>query len=184
MRVICVFCGASDDVVLQYKRLASECGEAIGKNGYGLLYGGGASGLMGAVAKSATMHGAPVTGVFPTADLNPHDVMNQELGEAILVKSLSERKDIMIKRADAFVILPGGFGTLDEFFEIVTLKKLGVHNKPIILVNYGEFWAPLLTLMEHICDTHFAKLNLNSSICAVVKSVEEAFFLLRNSTAV
>lgn len=151
---ICVYCSSSDALSPTFFAAAEALGAAIARQGHALVYGGGATGLMGAVARAAHAHGGRVIGVIPErlAALSYADV-----DELIVTRDLRERKAIMEERATAFVGLPGGFGTLEELLEIVTLKQLGFHGKAIVLMNTGRFYAPLLELFETMYRERFAK---------------------------
>jgi uncharacterized protein (TIGR00730 family) len=135
---------------------AAELGAAIAKRRLTLVYGGGRVGLMGVVARSVHAHGGRVIGVIPDF-LRRHEVAYEEADELIVTKDLRERKAIMEERADAFVALPGGFGTLEEILEILTLKQLATHTKPVVFLNTERFFDPLLALFEHLFDQSFAK---------------------------
>ena len=162
---ICVFCGASELIDNKYKELAAQFGEAIGKAGRHLIYGGGGSGLMGIVSRAAKSSGARVTGVFPKI-IEKVELLSSEVDELILVDNLFIRKERMLKESDAFVILPGGFGTLDELFEVITLKNLNiseVKNKPVFILNQDNFWASLEDLFEKVIQEKFASPSIRSN---------------------
>lgn len=169
---ICVFCGASDSVDSKYFVLAERCGQLIAENNCNLVYGGSSRGMMGKLAQAASFYGSKVIGVFPMGILDEKEIFNNDLDEPIIVSKMHERKDIMIKKSDAFLILPGGLGTLDELFEIITLKNLETHNKPIVIVNYEKFWDSLIVLMNQVYDTGFAS-HYDRSHIVIVDSLEE-----------
>lgn len=152
---ICVFCGARNQVPQKYLDMATRVGEEIAGRGYRLIYGGGDCGLMGAAANGALKSGGHVTGVFPTI-LQGKEAEHHGLSENIVVGSMHARKQLMFDKADAFFILPGGFGTMDETFEIITWKQLNVHEKPVIIFNYEGYWNHLIALMEHFFAVGFA----------------------------
>ena len=156
IRSICVFSSSSDAVASQYVAAATELGAALAKRSLTLVYGGGRVGLMGVVARSVHAHGGRVVGVIP-GFLRRHEVAYEEADELIVTKDLRERKAIMEERADAFIALPGGFGTLEEILEILTLKQLATHSKPIVFLNTERFFDPLLALFEQLFDQSFAK---------------------------
>ena len=145
----------------------------IGALGLSLIYGGGGAGLMGKVANEALANGAEVIGVYPKL-LSLKEPVNPNLKNYISVDSMFERKKIMIEKADAFIILPGGAGTLDEAFEVITLKVLQEHNKPIIFVNHNNYWDILNQLFKHMVDQDFAGSYLFDTY-RFVSSPEEAF---------
>ncbi len=131
-------------------------GRLIAEAGVELIYGGGNIGLMGIAADAALAAGGRVTGVIPH-DLKRAALAHQGLHELIVVKSMHDRKRIMFERSDAFVALPGGFGTLDETFEIITWKQIGLHDKPIVLVDNDGYWKPLGALLDHVIAEGFAR---------------------------
>ncbi len=145
---VCVYCGSSFGTDPRHRADATRFGRLIGEACLELVYGGGDIGLMGAVADAAMESGARVVGVIPT-DLKRAEVAHEGLDELIVVDSMHERKRCMFERADAFVALPGGVGTLDETLEIITWRQLGLHGKPIVIVDSGDYWQPLIALIEH-----------------------------------
>ncbi len=155
-KVICVYASSSNLIDRKYFDIASRLGEAIARNGDTLLFGGGVRGLMGAAATAVHRHNGRVVGIIPEA-LNQKGVVYETCDELIVTKSLRERKAIMDERSDAFIALPGGFGTLEELLEIITLKQLKYHNKPIVILNFDGFFDALLEQFGHIMDQHFAK---------------------------
>lgn len=155
MKTFCVYCSSSAAVASVYFEAASELGTAIGERTGRLVYGGCSIGLMGAVADAVRAAGGEVTGIVPQsfADRGLSDMCAHEL---IVTRDLRERKAEMELRADAFLVLPGGFGTLEELFEILTLKQLQLHGKPVVLLNVNGFFDPLTDLFEHIYRANFA----------------------------
>jgi len=146
-RSICVYCGSSTGNHPRYREAAAVLGEAIAENGLRLVYGGGGVGLMGVLSDAVKRRGGHVTGIMP-GFLREKEGYRGEIDELFVVESMHERKQMMFERADAFAILPGGFGTLDETFEIVTWRQLELHDKPIIMVNLDGYWDPLLAMIE------------------------------------
>ncbi|TAM58305.1 TIGR00730 family Rossman fold protein [bacterium] len=142
MRRICVFCGSKSGVRPAYADAARSLGSAIAQRGLELIYGGGSLGLMGQLADAALAAGGRVTGVLPRG-LFSREVPHRGLSELIEVASMHERKSVMADLSDAFVALPGGFGTCDELFEIVTWAQIGIHTKPIALMDVDGYFAPL-----------------------------------------
>jgi uncharacterized protein (TIGR00730 family) len=153
---ICVYCGSSADVAQSYKDAAVHLGREAGERGVEVIYGGGRVGLMGLVADAALAAGGKVTGIIPRHILE-WEVAHQTLTELIVVENMHQRKMMMFERSEAFVILPGGLGTLDETFEILTWKQLGLHNKPIIVANIDGYWDGLLALVRHGVDEGFIR---------------------------
>lgn len=152
---ICVFCGASNEVAEHYRQLAYDMGRLLAEENIRLVYGAGDCGLMGAVANGALEHGGQVSGVFPRI---LHDIEKEHTGlqETTIVDTMHERKQLMYDRSDAFVILPGGFGTLDETFEAITWKQLNTHRKPVVILNYKGYWDHWIALTNHILAEGFA----------------------------
>ncbi|HUO92655.1 MAG TPA: TIGR00730 family Rossman fold protein [Rhizomicrobium sp.] len=152
----CVFCGSSHGVDPVYAATAKRLGELLAASGYGLVFGGGNVGLMGEVARAARDGGVPVQGILP--DFLKHLEPPLKAKEKVLITpDLQTRKLKMLAMSDAFIILPGGLGTLDEYFEVVTSAQLRVFAKPIIVVDVGGYYAPLLALLENIVKQGFAK---------------------------
>jgi uncharacterized protein (TIGR00730 family) len=170
---ITVFSSSSDAVDLVFFEVARALGRTIGERGDVLIYGGTNVGLMGAVARSATERGGRIVGVIPKY-LEERGIAFDEADELILTANLRERKAIMEDRADAFVVLPGGFGTLEEVVEIITLKQLQQHRKPIVILNANGFYDPLHVLFEHFFEQHFAK-PASRALYHFAESVEDGF---------
>lgn len=153
---ICVFCSSSDAVDGIFRAAAVELGRGLGERGWGLVYGGTTVGLMGAMAAAARDFGAHTIGVIPER-IEAAGIGNAADAEHIVVPTMRKRKALMEARADAFIALPGGLGTLEELFEILTLRQLGFHDKAIVIVNTAGFYDPLTTLFEHCYEARFAK---------------------------
>jgi uncharacterized protein (TIGR00730 family) len=156
VRRVCVFCGASSGRRASYLELARAFGAAAARRGLGVVYGGGRVGLMGAVADGALAAGGEVVGVIPQ-ELVDRELAHDGVTELHVVGSLHERKALMAELADAFVALPGGFGTLDELMEQLTWAQLGLHAKPIGLLDVDEYWRPLITFARHATDEGFVR---------------------------
>ncbi|WP_029057236.1 TIGR00730 family Rossman fold protein [Stappia stellulata] len=149
MKTICVYCGTGEGATPAYLAAATELGRRIAAEGLSLVYGGGSIGLMGAVARATLENGGHVTGVIPRF-LEEREVMMQTVSDLVVTDDMHERKRIMFDRADAFVALPGGIGTLEEVVEVLTWGQLGRHRKPVALADINGFWRPLVTLLEHM----------------------------------
>jgi hypothetical protein len=169
LKTICVFCGASTTADLVYQDSAIMLGKEIAEQKYDLVYGGGKLGLMGLVATSALQHGGKAFGFIPE-DLQAFEGGMDNLTELHIVDTMHTRKWRMSEMADAFVLLPGGCGSLDEFFEILTWRQIRLHNKPIIIVNINGYWNPLVALLENVIDKNFAKKE-HRSYFSVVNNV-------------
>lgn len=151
---ICVFCSSSPHVEDRYKKLAAETGKFCAEQGWNVVYGGAAGGLMGIMAEAALEGGAQVTGVMPEC-LSNQERAHQKLPRLIITKSLHERQKIMADLSDIFLVLPGGLGTLAEFFEVLTWKQIGLHEKPIYVMNSYGYWDHLLGMLDAIQTQKF-----------------------------
>jgi uncharacterized protein (TIGR00730 family) len=156
---ICVYCGSRPGRNNAYAAAADALGRAIAGEGWRLVYGAGDVGLMGTVARAAQDAGGDTFGVIPT-HLMKLEVGKTDLTRFIITETMHERKKVMVMNADAIVVLPGGAGSLDEFFEVLTWRQLGLHGKPIILLSVDDYWAPLTTLLDHVVDQGFADASL------------------------
>jgi uncharacterized protein (TIGR00730 family) len=155
VRSICVYCGSSGQVDDVYRAAATRLGVLLAEAGIEVVYGGGRVGLMGLMADAALSRGGRVTGIIPE-HLHDREVGHLQISELIVVDNMHVRKRRMFELADAFAVLPGGLGTLDEAFEIITWKQLGLHDKPIVIVDVAGYWAPLSALIEHTISKGFA----------------------------
>jgi cytokinin riboside 5'-monophosphate phosphoribohydrolase len=156
MKNICIYCSSSNAIDSHYFDLANELGVALAKAGYNLVYGGSNVGLMHELATTMGKHGAHVTGVIPQLIFDK-GLGYESIQELIITPDMSSRKNKMIELADAFITLPGGFGTLEEFFETLTLKQLQYHNKAIVLLNHNQFFDPLEKVFDQLFESKFAK---------------------------
>lgn len=156
MHHFCVFCGSQSGANPAHASTARELGRELARRGHTLVYGGGRIGLMGAVAQAALQAGGQVVGVIPQA-LSAKEIAFAEATELIVVGTMHERKARMADRADAFVALPGGYGTCDELFEVLTWGQLGIHRKPVAVLNVGGFFDPLLAWADHMTREGFLK---------------------------
>jgi uncharacterized protein (TIGR00730 family) len=163
---LCVFCGSQYGSDRRFRAAATRLGELVANAGLKLIYGGGRVGLMGAVADAAMAAGGEVLGLIP-ARLLEREVGHRAITELVVARDMFDRKDQMIARADAFVVLPGGLGTLDELLEVVTLRQLGYHGKPIVLVNLAGYWDPLIALVDQVITHGFAAPNVRALYRAV-----------------
>jgi uncharacterized protein (TIGR00730 family) len=156
IRSLCVYCGSSGAVDRRYRDAAVELGGALAANGIDLVYGGGRRGLMGLLSDAALAAGGRVTGIIPQA-MRAAEWAHEGATELVVVDTMHERKRLMAERADAFAILPGGVGTLDEMFEILSWRQLRLHDKAIFLVDVAGYWQPLRALLEHVVAAGFAR---------------------------
>jgi uncharacterized protein (TIGR00730 family) len=166
---VCVFCGSGLGRNPAYGEGARELGRVIAENGIGLVYGGGSNGLMGEVARSVQAHGGRVIGIIPEF-LSAKERMYTEANELVVTATMHERKMTMFERADGFIVLPGGMGTLEELAEMSTWAQLDRHNKPIILCNIEHYWQPLLTLLEHMRTEYFIRPGLELKVDVAVRA--------------
>ncbi len=163
---VCVFCGSRFGRFDRYKDSACELGDALAKNEMRLVYGAGDVGLMGAVASATQNAGGETFGVIPVHLLD-QEVGKRDLTSFIITENMHERKKVMFMNADAIVTLPGGAGSLDELFEVLTWRQLGLHTKPMYLLNVNGFWDPLLTLLDHIIEEGFADPSFKATLQVV-----------------
>lgn len=181
IRSVCVFCGSSGRVAERYRDAATRLGRLLGEARITLVYGGGRVGLMGLCADGALAAGGKVVGVIPRI-LHEVEVAHQSLTELHVTETMHERKKLMFDRSDAFVVLPGGIGTLDETFEIMTWRQLRLHDKPIVVVDDGGYWKPFGNMIDHIIGTGFAT-ERTRQLYEVVDSVEAVLPLLSHAPA-
>lgn len=156
MKSLCVYCSSSNAVAPHYAEAAVELGTLIGQRGLTLVYGGASVGLMGQLAQAVQRAGGRVLGVIPQS-LRDREIAYEAADELIVTRDLRERKAVMEARADAFVALPGGFGTLEEILEVLTLKQLRSHQKPIVFLNTSGFYDRLLAVFEQLYEQRFTK---------------------------
>lgn len=156
MKRICVFCGSNKGVRAEYVSAAQAMGQALVKRNIGLVYGGGNVGLMGVIADAMLAEGGEVIGVIPQG-LVAREVAHQNLTEQRIVSTMHERKALMAELSDAFIAMPGGMGTFDEFCEILTWAQLGIHQKPCGILNVENYFTPLLTMFDHAMNEGFLR---------------------------
>ena len=171
IKKICVYCGSGPGKNPAYADAATTLGRDMAERGIGLVYGGGSLGLMGIVARSVLKNGGHVTGIIPQF-LKEREQMLRDVQESIVTSDMHERKMLMFQKADAFVALPGGIGTLEETVEMTTWAQLDQHRKPIVLANIENFWGPFITLIEHMREEAFIRAGLEVAI-DTVKTAEE-----------
>jgi len=171
IKSICVYCASGPGNNPAFMEAAKKFGRILGENGIRLVYGGGSVGLMGSLAESVLDHGGAVTGVIPDFLVN-REHMLLRVQERVITRDMHERKWVMFERADAFVALPGGIGTLEELVEQLTWAQLGRHKKPILILNVARFWDPLCVLLEQMEKLDFIRANLPVNLL-VAEQVEE-----------
>ncbi|SOB99513.1 LOG family protein [Rhodobacter maris] len=168
---VCVFCGSRHGVKAAYAEAARATGQMLAARGWRLVYGAGDVGLMGEVARAAQAAGAQTFGVIPE-HLFKLEVGKRDLTTFIVTENMHERKKVMFMNSDALVVLPGGAGSLDEFYEVLTWRQIGLHEKPIFLLNTEGYWDPLLRLNAHVVAEGFASASLIDMV-QVVDSVSK-----------
>lgn len=150
----CVYCGTGSNVDPAYKEAARALGDAMAREKIRLVYGGGKVGLMGIVSQACFQGGGDVIGIIPEHIQNK-EIPNKDLAELHVVDSMHTRKNMMVEKSDGFIVLPGGFGTLDETFEILTWKYLKLHDKPIVLIDVNGFYQPFMKMVDHMVAEGF-----------------------------
>jgi uncharacterized protein (TIGR00730 family) len=178
MVTVCVYCASSEAVGAEHRAVARELGAAIAEHGWGLMYGGGNIGLMGEVARSTLASGGHVTGVIPHL-LADREVALEEVSRLVRTDTMRERKALMDEGSDAFIVLPGGIGTLEELVEILTLKQLGYHDRVVVLLDPTGYWDPLLQLLARMVDHGLAEPEL-LTLLESVSSPTEAIRAVRD----
>jgi uncharacterized protein (TIGR00730 family) len=163
---VCVFCGSRSGTHPAYAQAAQDIGTMLAQNHWRLVYGAGDVGLMGQVARSAQAAGATTFGVIPV-HLLQMEVGKRDLSTFVITEDMHERKKVMFMNCDAIVVLPGGAGSLDEFFEVLTWAQIGLHRKPIFLLDVQGYWQPLIALIDHTIAHGFADTNLKAHFTAL-----------------
>jgi uncharacterized protein (TIGR00730 family) len=180
IKAICVYCGSSPGTNPAFVKTARDFGRILAENKVRLVYGGGSIGLMGAIASSVIEHGGTATGIIPeflTAKEQPRRLAQEQ----IVTRDMHERKRTMFDRADAFVALPGGLGTLEELVEQMTWAQLGRHKKPILIANINRFWDPLLVLIDHMRRLELVPSSAHGVELLVADRVEDILPKLRDA---
>jgi hypothetical protein len=179
IKSICVFCGSSMGAKTAYSAAAHDLGVELVHHHITLVYGGGSVGLMGLIADSALKHGGQVIGILPQT-LAQREIEHGRLTELHIVETMHQRKEMMAKLCDAFVTMPGGFGTYEELFEVISWAQLGIHSKPILLLNIGGFFDPLIQLMEHSVREGFIRQE-DADLVRITSNVDEVIPTLQES---
>jgi uncharacterized protein (TIGR00730 family) len=176
IRTICVYCGSGPGTDPAFAAAARQFGQALAENRIGLVYGGGSVGLMGELATAVLDHGGHVTGIIPEF-LTLRERLLRDSQEILVTRDMHERKRLMFEKADAFVALPGGIGTLEELIEQLTWAQLGRHKKPILIANVSGFWDPLCALLNHMRELQFIH-NEGAINLLIANRVEEILPML------
>jgi uncharacterized protein (TIGR00730 family) len=180
INAVCVYCGSSPGTDPAFVEAAKAFGKILAREGVRLVYGGGSVGLMGALANAVLEHGGEATGIIPEF-LTKRERPRQIAQELIVTRDMHERKRTMFERADGFVALPGGIGTLEELVEQMTWVQLGRHKKPILIANINSYWDPLLTLIDHMRTQQFMPPSMRVDVL-VAKRVEDILPQMREAT--
>ncbi len=175
VRSVCVYCGSSETTKPEYLDLATRFGAALALGGLRLVYGGGAVGLMGRCARAAHEAGGEVLGIMPRF-LERREIVYADVPHR-MVDTMHERKHIMFEESDAFVVLPGGIGTLEEAVETLSWRRLDLHKKPVVFLSEDDFWAPFFTLMQHTIDANLTPAAFNDAV-AYARTIEDCFAAL------
>ena len=178
---VCVYCGTGNAVNPLYKTAATELGQTLAASSVRLVYGGGSVGLMGIVSESCMLAGGRVMGIIP-GHLSEKEGQKHDITELVVVDSMHTRKHMMVENSDGFVVLPGGLGTLDETFEILTWKYLGLHDKPVVLVNINGFYDPLVATIKHMVAEGFTPTH-HLDMFVVVNRVQDVLPALARQPA-
>jgi len=180
IRAVCVFCGSRFGANTRFKKTAARLGQLLAENNIRLIYGGGHVGLMGTIADNVLENGGKVTGIIPEF-LESLEVGHDGLSEKIETDSMHSRKRRMFEMSDAFLTMPGGLGTLDETFEIITWKQLRLHNKPVIILDDNGYWQPFQKLITSTIENGFADESA-ARLYTTVNSADEAISVLKSGT--
>ena len=175
---ICVFCSSSSALDTIYFNSAIQLGKAMSQNDMDLVFGAGGIGLMGTISLEMSQYGREIVGVIPEK-LNKEHIVSKNVTQLFVTKDMSERKNIMIKQSDGFIALPGGFGTLEEILEVITLKQLGYFDKPIVFININNFYDNLFEMFEKIYTENFAKPDYRK-LYYVTDSIQTAIDYIKN----
>jgi len=172
LRSVCVYCGSSETTKPEYHDLAARFGDALAKRRLRLVYGGGSIGLMGRCAKAAHDAGGEVLGIMPRF-LERREIILDSVPHT-MVDTMHERKMLMFEESDAFVVLPGGIGTLEEAIETLSWRRLDLHKKPVVFLSEDDFWAPFFTLMQHTIEAKLTPPAFNEAV-RYTRSIEDCF---------
>jgi len=178
VKSVCVYCASRKGTNPEFMNSAKRLGTLIAENDFTLVYGGSVVGLMGTVADAALAAKGKVIGIIPQIVIDYNEPVHEGLTEKYLVKNMSERKQLMEDKSDAFIVMPGGYGTMDELFQVMILKALGDNDKPIIIVNIEGFYEPLFKLIDHFLENELISADYKE-VYKVVASVEEAVAALK-----
>jgi uncharacterized protein (TIGR00730 family) len=181
IKSLCVYCGSSGNVDQAFRDAAKIMGETMAAEGVKLVYGGGHVGLMGIIADAVIDSGGEAIGIIPE-HISSREVQHKGLTELHVVDTMHTRKQMMVDHADAFLVLPGGIGTLDELCEVMTWRQLGIHDKPIVIANINDYWTPFVSMIENIIDNGFMRPD-DVNLIKIVKQLDEVLPALADMPA-
>ena len=176
-KTICIYCSSSKHLPEKFYEISRQLGEKIGRNNYNMVYGGTVVGMMGVIADTASKFGAEVTGVIPER-IESFGLKHPSLAKVVVTKDMRERKATMEKLADAFIAMPGGFGTFEEVFEILVAKQLGYHDNPVIFMNFDNYYSNLFKMFDTIYQNKFAK-EETKTLYHISDNLDEMFEYLK-----
>ncbi len=172
-KILCIYCSSSNDLPEKFYKISKELGEMLAQKGYNMVYGGSTRGMMGTIADNALKNGAEVIGVMPEK-FQDWGLQQPNLTKLIITKDMRERKATMEKHADAFIAMPGGFGTFEEIFEILVAKQLNYHNKPVIFMNFDGYYDNMFKMFDTLYQNGFAK-DETKTLYFIANTLDEMF---------
>ena len=172
-KTLCIYCSSSNDLPEKFYKISKELGEMLAQKGYNMVYGGSTRGMMGTIADNALKNGAEVIGVMPEK-FQDWGLQQPNLTKLIITKDMRERKATMEKHADAFIAMPGGFGTFEEIFEILVAKQLNYHNKPVIFMNFDGYYDNMFKMFDTVYQNNFAKQE-TKTLYFIANTLDEMF---------
>ena len=178
IKSLTIYCSSSNNLKKKYYDLSNKIGEFLGKKKIKIIYGGGSVGMMGEVSKSSMKAGGEVIGIIPKF-LDKKEIINKNITKLITVNDMSKRKELLFKKGDAFLVLPGGSGTIEEAAEVISWSYLQIHKKPIIIFNFDKYWDSMIQMYENTKSNKFGDKNL-LSICKIVETFQEFSNLINN----
>ena len=180
-KTLCIYCSSSNDLPEKFYKISKELGVSLAEKGYNMVYGGSTRGMMGTIAENALKNGAEVIGVMPEK-FQDWGLQQPNLTRLIITKDMRERKATMEKHADAFIAMPGGFGTFEEIFEILVAKQLSYHNKPVIFMNFDGYYDNLFKMFDTVYQNRFAK-EETKTLYFIANTLDEMFEYIQNYEA-
>ena len=180
-KTLCIYCSSSNDLPEKFYKISKELGEMLAQKGYNMVYGGSTRGMMGTIADNALKNGAEVIGVMPEK-FQDWGLQQPNLTKLIITKDMRERKATMEKHADAFIAMPGGFGTFEEVFEILVAKQLNYHSKPVIFMNFDGYYDNMFKMFDTVYQNNFAK-EATKTLYFIANTLDEMFEYIQNYQA-